>query len=91
MLQEFLDPWERCSINVHASVLYHRGGGAWEDMITLPALILTGLPVEENSTRLAKYTPPAVNARIGSTVSVPSGGKPPDRPNEAYQGEGSTN
>ena len=69
----------------------HRGGGAGEDLITLPALVLTGLAVEEYSARPAKSTPPAVNARIGSTVSVPSGGKPPARPNEAYQGEGSTN
>ena len=80
MLQEFLDLWESCSINVHASAVSHRGSGAWEDLRTLPALILTGLPVKENSTRLAKSTPRAVNARIGSTVSVPSGGKPPARP-----------
>ena len=57
-----------------------RGGGAWEDLMTLPALILTCLPVKEGSTRLAKSTPRAVNARTGSTVSVPSGGKPPARP-----------
>ena len=80
MLQEFLDLWERCSINVYASVVSHRGGGACEDLVTLPAPILTGLPVKEGSTRLAKSTPRAVNARTGSTVSVPSGGKPPARP-----------
>ena len=80
MLQEFLDLWECCSINVHASVVSHRGGGAWEDLMTLPAPILTGLPVKEGSTRLAKSTPRAVNARTGSTVSVPSGGKPSARP-----------
>ena len=90
MLQEFLDPCERCFMNVHASVVFHRGGGAWEDLISLPTLVLTGLAVEECSARPAKSTPSAINARIGSTVSVPSGGKPPARPNEAYQGEGST-
>ena len=57
----------------------------------LPALILTCLPVKEGSTRLATSTPRAVNARTGSTVSVPSGGKPPALPNDACQGEGCTN
>ena len=70
MLQEFLDPCERCFMNVHASVLSHRGGGAGEDLDNPPS---TGGVLA----RPPSPCHPAVYAKDWLDGLVPSGGSRP--------------